>query len=285
MKIGHINGYFTRYGLSDGARRMRLDGYEATDYQGLTNTEGELYSLPDEAFVQKLREDGRALCEAGLTVSQAHGPWRFPPRDATEEERAERYEKMSRALRGAAALGSPYLVIHPLMPFGVGERVREEEVYRMNVEFFTALAFEAEKCGVVIALENMPFPAFPLSTPAEICAVIDAVDSPYLRGCLDIGHATSLGIPAGDAVRTFGAERLRVLHVHDTVKPYDLHLTPTFGATKWRDFTDALREIGFSGVFSLESDFPAETGEESRRLSERLTARIARDLADAAEAK
>ena len=50
-------------------------------------------------------EDARRLAHqkelaeaAGVSVHQVHGPWRWPPQDGTEEERAERMEKMKNTI-------------------------------------------------------------------------------------------------------------------------------------------------------------------------------------------
>jgi len=52
-----------------------------------------------------------------------------------------------------------------------------------QVEFWIPMAEEAAKRGVVITLENMWEP-----DPDVIGDVLDRVDSPHVRACLDVGH-------------------------------------------------------------------------------------------------
>ena len=49
------------------------------------------------------------------------------------------------------------------------------------------------------------------------------------------------------------AEYIPVFHIHDNNGIADLHLMPYYGVIDWEDFGKALREVGFSGSFSLET--------------------------------
>ena len=53
-------------------------------------------------------------------------------------------------------------------------------------------------------------------------------------------------------VRKMGSE-IKVLHVHDNTGDRDFHMWPTKGIIDWPGFMKALKEIGFQGVFSLET--------------------------------
>ena len=119
MKIGiESAGYIEHYGLREGLRRMKAQGYETLDYQTLADTETSLYTCSEAEYTKKLIEVRNECAAAGIEISQTHGPWRWPPQDYTEEQRAERFEKMVKAIRGTAILGCPYMVIHSIMPFG-----------------------------------------------------------------------------------------------------------------------------------------------------------------------
>ena len=63
----------------------------------------------------------------------------------------------------------------------------------------------------------------------------------------------------GNEIRKLG-DYIRVLHIHDNMGDRDSHLYPTKGITDWYDFVNALDEIGYKGVLSLEtSPFPMFT--------------------------
>lgn len=228
-------------------------GYDCVDFQSFCHTENVFFGEAREVD-RLLRLVRDAASDAGITVSQTHGPWRWPPQDGTKEEREERFEKMTRSLYGTAALGCSDMVIHPIMPFGDYQNPHPNEFMEMNLDFFGRLTEEAKKAGVVIDFENMPMPALTLATPAQILDFVKEINSPNFRACLDTGHCAVLNVNPGDAVRMAGKEYLRVLHVHDNDGRSDFHWLPETGVIDWTDFSKALHEIGFEGVFSLETD-------------------------------
>ena len=119
-------GISTNFALSPDAAAKTLThlrelGYGCADLQSFVNTETEWFSLPAPQRLRKWEEIGKTARDCGITISQTHGPWRFPPQDYTEEDRAERFEKMAIALEGTAAVGAPCMAIHNIMPWGGGE--------------------------------------------------------------------------------------------------------------------------------------------------------------------
>ena len=253
MKIGiGSEAYWNDNDPASGLALMKKHGFECMDYQKFTDTDGNpLFECSDEEFDALVSKDAAVIAAAGIEVSQTHGPWRYPPRDATEDDRRERFDKMARALRGTRLLGCKYMVLHPLMPFGMGDDGDRDEYMRINTEFFTELCKVAEKEQVVICFENMPMPKLPIASPADILDFVKRIDSPYFKVCLDTGHASVLKISAGDAVRETG-DYLKVLHVHDNNGRADQHLLPFSGVTDWQGFSKALKDIGFEGALSLE---------------------------------
>ena len=188
-------------------------------------------------------------------------------RDETEEDRAERFEKMAKSIRGTAMLGCRNMVIHNIMPQGHKD-TDPAYVKEINREFFGRLCQVAKEYDVVINLENMPFLKQCLAKPEDTLAFIKSMDTPYMRMCLDTGHCLVWGIRPGDAVRLIGKEYLSTLHVHDNDGTRDLHWLPGTGVGDWEDFTASLQEIGFDGTLSLET-FVKNAPEEEREARER----------------
>lgn len=276
MKIGILTeGYSARCGgLEEGLRCLCADGYECVDYSEFIDTERPKFQCSEAEFDALVRHDRAFIESLGLEISQTHGPWRWPPRDATEEDRRERFEKMSRAIRGTAILGCRNFVIHSVMPWG--EEDSDPKAMRdINLEFMGRLCRVAEKNGVVICFENMPMPKLSLASPEACLGFVREINSPNFRICLDTGHCTMLGVRPGDAVRLLGRDMLAVLHVHDNDGKNDLHWQPYTGVIDWDDFRSALREIGFEGPLSLESKLPAEFTPENRRNLMRTALRLA----------
>ena len=280
MEIGIQSRAYERFG-QDRYRMMYADGFRYCDL-GLSDTEKELYNCNESDFLRLLREELELAEQAGIVFSQIHGPWRYPPRDGTPEERAERKEKMEKCFRAAKILKCPYVVIHPIMPFGTKVDPDPEGFFQMNVDFFRALIPAAKENGVTICIENMPMSRLAISPPAETLRLIEAIDDPNVGFCLDTGHSIVRGVQPGDAVR-IGTKYLKVLHVHDSDGVQDRHWYPGTGAVDWDDFTAALKEVGYSGVMSLETRPDADLTEDQHRLEDQKLAVIARKLADQAE--
>lgn len=266
MKIGiESAGYIGHYGLREGLRRMRAQGYETLDYQDLINTDTPLFACSEAEFTKALIEVRNECAAAGIEISQTHGPWRWPPQDFTEEQRAERFEKMVKSIRGTAVLGCPYMVIHPIMPFGDDRDPEPDKLWDMNYEFMGRLADAAREYGVTVCYENMPMTALSNSTPDAILKFVRTLNHPNFKICLDTGHCAVFGLSVGDAVRKIGKDLLRVLHVHDNNGHADLHWLPYTGVIDWDDFSDALAEIGYEGSLSLETSVPGNIPDGAER--------------------
>jgi len=280
MEIGVQSRAYERFG-QDRYRMMYADGFRYCDL-GLSDTEKELYNCNESDFLRLLREELELAEQAGIVFSQIHGPWRYPPRDGTPEERAERKEKMQKCFRAANILKCPYVVIHPIMPFGTKVDPDPELLFQMNVIFFRSLLPAAKENGVTICIENMPMSRLAISPPAETLRLIEAIDDPNVGFCLDTGHSIVRGVQPGDAVR-IGTKYLKVLHVHDSDGVQDRHWYPGTGAVDWDDFTAALKGVGFAGVLSMETRPGEGLPEDAHRQEDQKIAAIARKLADQAE--
>ncbi len=280
MRIGIGPYYLSRYGMTEGAVRMVQHGFTSLDFQ-LADTESEYYHPEHEGdFERKLVAIRRELKANGVTVHQIHGPWRYPAEDSTEEDRAERFEKMTMALVAARHLGAKYMAIHPVMPFGVEGFREPEELVRINKQFFTALANVGEKLGVYVCLENMPFTEFPLSTVEEIVDLVKEINHPYLKVCLDTGHANIFPTPIGECVKYIGKDLLAIVHVHDNYGDTDAHNNVYDGTVNWAEFAEALFDIGFDGVLNFETQPTTDTDDPAKREAAELKfAEVAKLLA------
>ena len=231
--------------------KLRSFGFNCYDF-GMED----IYAFPTgDEFDEYLRKEKEFADEAGIKIWQVHGPWVFPPRDESEENRAERLESMKRSIHGAALLGAKYWVVHPIMPFGIQDILidKVKETRKLNLEFMKKLLAFAKSEGVIICLENMPFTQFSLSSPSDIADFVSEMNDPSFAMCLDTGHAnvsSDYDTPA-NSLRKYG-EYIKVLHVHDNFGIIDNHLAPFEGTIDWKDFSAALKETGFDGVLSLE---------------------------------
>ena len=284
MRLGIITdsraekGY-GRYG-ADIYKKVAEHGYSCTDFN-LCNTEAMPYTLSREdaeAFLLREREMARA---AGVTIWQVHGPWRFPPQDFTPEDRAERMEKMKWALWACSVLECKNYVIHPLMPYGIEDigSGNEASTWEINRTFMQELLAEAKSYGITICFENMPMPKFSIGAPELILRFVQEMNDENFRICLDTGHvAVYRDLDLAEETRRLG-KYIRVMHVHDNRYGMDLHQLPYDGVIDWPSFAQALRDIGFDGVFSLECGAPGKLPDGLFEEAARLTANIAKQIA------
>lgn len=86
-------------------------------------------------------------------------------------------------LRIAAELGARHVVFHAnYLPWIRNAHYLQQWTQR-QVAFWTEIGAEAERMGLVVALENMWEPS-----PDRIGRILDEVGSPAVRACLDVGH-------------------------------------------------------------------------------------------------
>lgn len=244
-KIGIESGaYLTVTGdVQDAFKRMRAHGFNCVDLDlSFTyKTPDSIYHQPEGEFERILTNIRDAAEKSSIEIYQTHGPWRHPPKDATEEDRAEWSDYMKKCIYGNSVLGCRYMVVHPIMPFGTGAEPDSEMFYKLNFEFFKGLAPVAKQYGVVICVENMPFAAHSLARPKEIADFVNDLNDDCFAMCLDTGHSAVLGVSAADGVRIMG-DKLRALHVHDNDGKGDRHECPFFGVIDWEEFKKALKE-------------------------------------------
>lgn len=254
MKIGITEGSYRVYPKEIRYQKMKEHGFTCADY-GMSNTEVAPYTLDDAEFDAYLTEERRLAEDAGIVISQVHGPWRWPPQDATEEDRAERMEKMKRSIRGTAVLGCKNWIVHPIMPYGINELGTDDaqKTWDLNVVFMRELLACAKEHDIIICFENMPMPNFSLGSVEAIMRFVNEMNDDHFRVCLDTGHVNVFpGQTLYDAVHMIG-DKLQTLHVHDNSGKSDEHRLPWLGTADWEGFGRALREIGFDGVFSYET--------------------------------
>ncbi len=219
-----------------------------------------LYSASDAQFEQVFMRHAKLAKDAGVLVGQTHAPFPTYPESKNPDELRYMINAIKRALVASKILESPYMVIHAAMPNSWKGETDWDMVRKVNFDIYTELLDEAKKQGVKLALENMPLGRVPTGMPDQLCEYIDMMNSDYMVACLDTGHAHITGIPSGDFARKLGS-RLKTLHIHDNLglNNYnegwsDMHTAPYLGNIDWTDFIHALREIGYDGTLSYETD-------------------------------
>ena len=258
MKLGACDYYYDPDGLLTAPQRYQLlreAGFSCIDFSTAPVTIP-WYTEPEAEMERLLAGIRKELDAADMTVHQVHGPWCWPPvKDQTPEGRPLRAEEMKRSMRMAKLLGADKWVVHPIMPNLVRdiERGQEESTWELNVEFMGWLLDYARQIDMTICLENMPHRGFSMAKPEKVLQLANLLNDPHFAVCLDFGHvATQENMSVADQIRLLG-DKLQAVHIHDNGGEKDEHRWPSAGVIDWAEAMKALREIGYSGVFSLET--------------------------------
>ena len=258
MKLGVSDYYYDPDGLLMPAQRYQLyreAGFHSIDFNTAPVTIP-LYTEPETEMERLLAGIRQEIEDAGLAVHQVHGPWCWPPvKDQTPDGRLIRAEEMKRSMRMAKLLDCDKWVVHPIMPNLIRDipEGTAENTWQLNVEFMGWLLDYAKQIDVTICLENMPHRNFSMAKPEKVLELAQLMNDPHFAVCLDTGHvATQEELQVADQIRMLG-DKLQAIHVHDNDGLKDQHLWPGQGVVDWKEAAKALREIGYQGVFSLET--------------------------------
>lgn len=232
-----------------------FDAYDISLFE-LTRNEEYQFNRPDYVEIAKdLREYADSL---GIVCNQSHAP--FPSSVGKEEEDKVIYEKIVRAMEIASILGAKIIVVHPKQHLIHAEH--PQELFEMNVEFYKSLIPYCEKFGIKVACENMwqwyngnKVPSDSTCSRAwEFNQYLDAVNSEWIVGCLDIGHVSLMNADIPQFIRDMGNKRLQALHIHDTDYKSDKHTLPFMEKIDYEAVCKALAEIDYQGDFTFEAD-------------------------------
>ncbi|HJW82892.1 MAG TPA: sugar phosphate isomerase/epimerase family protein [Anaerolineae bacterium] len=116
-----------------------------------------------------------------------------------------------------------------------------------QVDFWEPLSEEAKQAGLTLVLENMWEP-----DPSIISRVLTRIKSPYLRACLDVGHASLYSrLPISRWISTLGGE-LFYTHLHNNHGTTDEHLAFGDGVLDFPELLAMLRALPDPPMFTLE---------------------------------
>ena len=170
----------------DHAARMGFDGFEVLQRQLVSTDNAELQKIKRHAFLHGLDLMGYSTHQGFLSPDKA--------------KRDEQIKHTIDCIEQAYALGIPTMRVNSgtwgtsrdfddlMAKRGIEEPLEgytEEDAYGWVIESYREILPVAEKCGVILGLENH----WGLGvTPEGVKRVVDAIDSPWLRVTLDTGN-------------------------------------------------------------------------------------------------
>lgn len=249
LKIGASSRFHTVYAGGVYSPKEMVEHFHRVGFEGIDFDLETVPAMGDD-WHRILGETAELAAKYNIQMDYGHLPF-HKVRGADGRPSKELFKRdMMLAIEAAGFAGIKHAVIHPLklMADGSGEELKR------NIEYLTPFAEQAQKCGVRLAVENMPsrHEADGIhrygSTADEIIAITDHFG---MENCWDFGHAHTTGLVQSEEIAKLGS-RLTVLHVNDNHADEDLHLLPYFGTINWQDAMRGLKLAKFSGVFNYE---------------------------------
>ena len=270
FRLGYNTNGFAHHRLDDALHVIAELGYRAV---AITPDANHLH--PDHTSDAQLRAIRALLDQLDLAVVIETGArYVLDPRrkqrptliDADAEGRERRLDFLERCARIAVALGGDTISLWSGI---LADDVDREDAWRHLVAGIRQLHERIKPLGVQIAFE--PEPGHLVDSLGDWERLRDDVALPDFGLALDVGHVPCTEpISAGEAIRKYGSA-LRTVHLDDSKNGVHEHLQIGEGSLDWAEIMRALRDVGFSGIASVELSRHSHAAPEAARIAmERL---------------
>lgn len=240
------NSVVKRFGQEKAFQMLKKSGFDACDFS-FYNCVAELLS---DNYMENAKKTKALLDKTGLLCNQAHAPFELAEGEPFDMS-CDNFKAVVRSIEYAAYLGAKNIVIHLICT------LNRADLYRYNREYYKSLETYSKQFGIKIAVENdferrngkvLPV----LNYAEEFSEFVENLNSEWIVGCIDIGHAAMFNEPAEFISKTNGS-LIKALHVHDNDLQEDLHLFPFSGYINWCNLCQALKEINYTGDLTFEA--------------------------------
>ncbi|MDH3393378.1 MAG: sugar phosphate isomerase/epimerase, partial [Desulfobulbaceae bacterium] len=201
-----------------------------------------LYDEPEEEFARI----AKLLKNEGLTCT-LHAPFQDLIPSALDPEilKASR-NKLRKAFALLEIFEPQSIVCHPnFEPDKHGSK--EEQWFEQSYETWHELLQMAEKCEIPMMLENTYE-----TTPKQLKRMLQALDSPFARFCLDVGHVLAFAKNRWQDWLPTLEPWLGQLHLHDNDGTSDAHLGVGEGVFNFKELFGYLKEQQLDPLITLE---------------------------------
>jgi sugar phosphate isomerase/epimerase len=126
--------------------------------------------------------------------------------------------------------------------------IKYEKWLENSIRFWNEIKYYANEFDVKIAIENTNE-----KTPDIQCALVEAINSPNIGYCFDIGHWNILSeLPIENWLNRF-KEKLFASHIHDNYGKEDDHLALGAGNIDFKYLIEFVKKNGLSTTFIVEN--------------------------------
>ena len=187
-----------------------------------------------------------------ITLWSLHLPFTGMPLDISSPNKEIQRGTIARhaeLIKRGAEIGIQKFVLHPSTE-PIADEAREEHILTAQESLYN-LADVANRCGAIIAVENLPRTCLGRSA-AEMVRLTEI--DPRLGICFDTNHL--LGEEPISFVHRLGA-KIVTTHVSDYDMVDERHWLPGEGRVNWPSLIQAMAAIDYRGVWLYELNFKA----------------------------
>lgn len=155
-------------------------------------------------------------------------------------------KRFQQSFEAALAVNAKHVVFHSGHK-GMKHNVSITHYLENSIIFWKEYIKQFEDNGIIAVMENVLE-----DSPANLIHIIDEVNSPFLKICLDTGHANLCSeIPHCEWIKLYG-NRLKHIHIHNNYKTNDDHSGITNGTINFLNIFQTLKEENISPYIILE---------------------------------
>ena len=241
MEFGiNVRFFEKELGLKRAAELVARAGFTALDYTP---------PIRQDDWEYQMKEALKIFDANGLSVHQIHMPFNRYGRHGNMHR-----TYLDRCADAAEFMGAKFIVAHGDEFDFEHLEFSPEAALSYNHEYFRTYVERAEKSGCKMAFETVyeDWDRRRFTSKAdELKELILSFDSDSAVCCWDFGHGNvSFKKDAPSVIREFGS-LIQCTHLHDNTGK-DSHQMPMTGSIVWKDTIDAFKDIGYSGVMSVE---------------------------------
>lgn len=173
------------------------------------------------------------------------------------------FSEIENCMKYTASLGGKEVIIHggflssgmhvPILHEDHSRPSREEtyeKAWKLTVKMLKRVCILAKEYGMTLYTENLNQDHLTTDSRA-LNRLLDDVNMDNLKIVFDIGHCSQNGYNIVDDVLEAGT-RLKHLHLHDNFGKDNGHLPIGDGTIDFKAFAQALKQIGYDGLYMLE---------------------------------
>lgn len=165
-------------------------------------------------------------------------------KDAALKKIAEK--RYQQSFQAALATGAKDLVFHSGHK-GMKHKISVQNYLEGSIKFWKEYIKQFEDNGMTASIENVLEDSY-----VNLVTIVDEVNSPNLKICLDTGHANLCSnIPVSEWIKTYGT-RLHHMHLHNNYKTNDDHFGLKYGTVNFFDVFNSLKAENLSPLIVLE---------------------------------